>query len=411
MKKIISVFTMLTLVFIMICSLTACGGKTKKSFEVSSGEPLAVSFVLGMGHSNFPGLGTNAQRIYSKLLDVCTNYGNVSYAVVEGTPEQTDSVPIEKSEKHISETKRREIAKRNANSIFNSFSSLRAKTPEVDTLQTIRLSANILASSGYETKEMVIYDSGLCTTGLLSQLSSNVLATDPEIVVDKLEALHALPELNGVDVTWVGLGCVSGEQQRIPDSYMYALKTLWTLIVERSGGQITFDTTPVTGEEIEGLPHVSVVEFPSDDLGLGEVVDAGTLIIAFKEDTVKFIGDRADFVDPSAATAALNPVADFLKDNPERKIIIAGTTAKVGTGDGIELSNARAQAVKQVLISSGVQESQMECVGLGCTDNCLRVEDHNSDGSLNEEMAAQNRAIYIVLSDSTTAMSLRGEQT
>ena len=360
--------------------------------------------------SNFPDLDTNAQGIYNKLLNVCTNYGSVSYAIVEGNPEQTDSIQIKKSEKHLSRTKIKENAKRYANSIFNSFSALRAKTPEVDTLQTIRLSANTLASSGYETKEMVIYDSGLCTTGLLSQLSGNVLATAPEIVVDKLEVLHALPELNGVSVTWVGLGCVSGEQQRIPDSYMYALKTLWTSIIERSGGQVTFDTTPVTGEEVEGLPHVSVVEFPADDLGLGDTDGIKTSVIAFKEDTVKFLGDKADFIDPLAATAALEPVAEFLIANPDRKIIIAGTTAKVGSGDGIELSNARAQAVRQVLISFGVQASQMECIGLGCTDNCLRVEGHNSDGSLNEEMAAQNRAIYIILSDSTTARNLRGEQ-
>lgn len=409
MKKMISVVMIATVVLVMLCSLTACGDKGKETGEVTSGEPLAISFVLGI-RSNFPALGTNAQGIYNKLMNVCTNYGSVSYAVVEGNPEQTDSMPIKKSEKHLSSTKIKENARRNANSIFNSFSSLRAKTPEVDTLQTIRLSANILASSGYETKEMVIYDSGLCTTGLLSQLSGNVLATDPEIVVDKLEVLHALPELNGVSVTWVGLGCVSGEQQRIPDSYMYALKTLWTSIIERSGGQVTFDTTPVTGEEVKGLPHVSVVEFPADDLGLGDTGGIKTSVIAFKEDTVKFLGDKADFIDPLAATAALEPVAEFLVANPDRKIIIAGTTAKVGSGDGIELSNARAQAVRQVLISFGVQASQMECIGLGCTDNCLRVEDHNSDGSLNEEMAAQNRAIYIILSDSTTARNLRGEQ-
>lgn len=410
MKKMISVFMIVTVVLVMLCSLTACGDKGKENSEVTSGEPLAVSFVLGP-HSNFPDLGTNAQGIYNKLLHVCTNYGSVSYAVVEGNPEQTDSVMIKKSEKHLSGTKIKENAKRNANSIFNSLASLRAKTPEVDTLQTIRLSANTLASSGYEIKEMVIYDSGLCTTGLLSQLSGNVLATAPEIVVDKLEALHALPELDGVSVIWVGLGCVSGEQQRIPDSYMYALKTLWGSIIERSGGQVTFDTTPVTGEEVEGLPHVSVVEFPADDLGLDDTGSIETSVIAFKEDSVKFLGDKSDFIDPLAATAALEPVAEFLNANPDKKVIIAGTTAKVGSGDGIELSNARAQAVRQVLISSGVRASQMECIGLGCTDNCLRVEDHNSDGSLNEEMAAQNRAIYIILSDSTTARNIQGEQT
>lgn len=60
-----------------------------------------------------------------------------------------------------------------------------------------------------------------------------------------------------------------------------------------------------------------------------------------------------------------------------------------------------------VLIAKGVSSTQIECLGLGCTDSCFRVEDHNADGTMNEEMAAQNRAIYIVLADSSTARSLK----
>lgn len=146
-----------------------------------------------------------------------------------------------------------------------------------------------------------------------------MLATDPDIVVDKLEQLHSLPDLEGVEVLWIGLGCVSGEQQVIPDSYRFNLETLWRTIIERSGGNITFDSTPVTGEESEGLPHVSVVEFPSDDLGLNTVSVTDTSVYKLDEGTCKFIGDKAELVDVEAARKAVEPFVEHLKSNPDEK--------------------------------------------------------------------------------------------
>lgn len=403
MKKCISLFLTLALILASLCCLSACGG----NISDGSNEAFAESIVLGI-HSNFPSIGSNAQTIYDRLYQACLNYGEISYVVVEGKPEQTQTFTITRSDKDISATKEKEIAKRNANSIVQGFASLKALTPEVDTLSSIKLSANTLNASTLEHKRMSVYDGGLCTTGLLSQIESNVLGTDPIVVVDKLEAIHALPNLEGIEVNWVGLGCVSGEQQRIPDSYLYNLKALWTEIIERSGGMVTFDSTPLTGEQTEELPHVTAVEFPMDCLELDASADEPEVsVISFKEDTVKFVGDRAEFVDQASAEKALEPISDFLKSNPEKRILIVGTTAKIGAGDGKELSLKRTQTVMNVLVEKGVSKAQIECLGLGCTDNCFRVEDHNADGTLNEKMAAQNRAIYIVLADSPTAKSLK----
>lgn len=398
MKRIISTLIAAALVISSVGLLTGCG-KQEPTGLTSEG-PVALSFVLGL-RSNFPGISSNAQDIYDRIYDACANYGEISYAVVEGKPEQTDTIRIEKSDKNLSEAKIKEVAKRNANSVMSGFASLSAKTPEADVLQTIRLAADAVSSSSLTDKKLVIYDNGLCTTGLLSQLSYNVLATDPEIIADKLEALHALPSLEGVEVMWIGLGCVSGDQPAIPDSYKYKLRELWTTIVERSGGTITFDTTPITGDEQEGLPKVSVVEFPVDDLGIGS-----TSVIKLKDDTCKFIGDKAELIDADAAKEAIKPFAEYLKNDPKAQVIIAGTTAKVGNGDGVQLSYERTQTVKKMLLDLGVNNNQIECIGLGCTDNCLRVEDHNADGSLNEEMAAENRAIYLILANSETAKNI-----
>lgn len=82
---------------------------------------------------------------------------------------------------------------------------------------------------------------------------------------------------------------------------------------------------------------------------------------------------------------------------------LAGTTADVGGGDRKQLSLVRANAARNMLVDAGVPCYQIETIGFGCSENCLRVEDHNSDGSLNESAASYNRAIYIILSDSATA--------
>ena len=328
--------------------------------------------------------------------------------VTEGKPSQAQSFSLERPTKNLSATKKKEIAKRNANSIMEVLGSAKAASEEVDTLAAIQMSANMLNASELEEKNMLVVDSGLCTTGLLSLIAYNVLDTDPEIVVEKLDSIHALPELEGIKITWVGLAGVSGAQKELPDSKKHALKELWTKIIEKSGGTVNFDSTPIAGSEGEDLPNVTPIVFPEDSLGLENTANSIPEVVAFKEDTVKFVANRADFVDPSAAQKALEPIAEFLKANPDKSVLIAGTTANVGGGDGKQLSQKRTETVRDFFLENGVSPTQLKCVGLGCSSNCFRVEDRNPDGSLNETMAAKNRAIYIVLADSTVAKSVLG---
>lgn len=250
---------------------------------------------------------------------------------------------------------------------------------------------------------MLVYDSGLCTTGLLSQASKDVLSVNPKDVVKKLAELNGLPDLDGITVKWVGLGSVSGEQNDIPGSYVHKLNVLWSEIIAASGGTAEFDSTPVRGEESEGLPDVSKVFFVQDSLNI-ETSDIQEPI-KFDESTIKFIADSSRFIDENAARAALSPVADILIENPDFKIIIAGTTASVG--DGYALSLKRSNACKDILVSIGADETQIECIGLGSSDNGFRVDDLDSNGNLIEEYAKLNRAIYIFAADSDAARSIK----
>jgi len=406
MKKILSVVLSVVLIFTLALSLTGCSLIGKEE------EPLSLSIVLGI-HRNFPALASNINSMYDNILDACQTYGSVSTVVVEGNPTLRENYDIKEPEKSISSSKARSIAKQNTATILSACQELKAETPETDTLAALKLAANSIKNASTKRKVILMFDSGLCTTGLLSQTESDVISADPKTVVEKLKSIHALPNLKGVKIIWVGLGCTSDGQQEIPDSYKYKLQELWTEILLSSGADFNpnedFDESPLTGHEAEGLPDVTPISFPLDSLNIDlSNKDSLDSPVVFNESTVKFVGDKAEFIDKSSAEKALEPVATLLMNNPDLNIIVAGTTASAGSEEGCKaLSMQRANVCKSVLVNKGASDSQITCIGLGRTKNCLRVDDTNADGTLNEELAKNNRAIFIFSVRSNTAENLR----
>lgn len=402
MKKAIFIILSIVLVISCLLSLTSCGD-SKNSVE---SVPVALSIVMG-AHKHFPKLSFTSENIQKAIYNACYNYGDISTFTVEGVPKLKGDYDISEPDKSITETKRKQLARQNANKIIYDCSLAVATTKEVDTLSAIKLSSNALQASSASRKEMLVYDSGLCTTGLISQASNDVLSVDTELIIEKLRNIHGLPNLEGITVKWFGLATVSGKQAEIPDSYKYKLEELWTAIIVASGGKVEFDKTPICGEEAEGLPDVSTVFFAQDSLNIDfsdvKAIKDGPLKI--DESTIKFIADSEKFIEPEAAREVLTPVAKLLIDNPTLNIIVAGTTASAGKGYALSLK--RAQACKDILVSMGANCQQIECIGLGSSNNCLHVDDLDSNGNLIEELAKRNRAIYIFAADSDLAKTIK----
>lgn len=399
MKKIISIVTLVALILTCVLSFSGCRRTDTEA------ERLALSIVMGV-HKNFPKVSFNSENVQQPIYDACYSYGDITTFTVEGTPKVQGDYDVKKPDKSITDTKRKQLARQNTNDIIAECSTAKATTEEVDTLTALQLSADSLQSSSSKSKQMLVYDSGLCTTGLLSQLSNDVLSADPQLVVEKLSATHSLPNLDGITVKWVGLGAVSGAQKEIPNSYKFKLTELWTAIITASGGNVVFDTMPVSGEEADDLPDVSSVEFVQDSLGIDfSSVSVVNDPIKFDETTIKFVPDSATFIDSQTAKEALLPIAEILVKNPNINIMIAGTTASAG--DGIALSYKRAEACKNVLVDMGASNNQIECVGLGSSENCFHVDDLDANGNLIEEYAKLNRAIYIFAADSDTAKNIK----
>lgn len=432
MKKNNSLICSLLVAVFTIISLVGCEGHT-----VLQEEPTAVCIIVSK-HANAPVISTT--QFYDIVYTAAYNYGSVSAISVEGEPKVLCDYKINPPDKWVDNTKRCRIAADDAQVILSRIASAEASTPETDTLTALSMGADILQSKTESVKLLCIDDSFLSTAGLLNFAASNLLEQEPDSVVAQLEERFAIPDLSGVDVMVMGIGQTCGNQAALGSAYEHKLESIWTAIFEATGcASLSINRTPLGDNEPQTSLTVSTVTIISDGLKFNVTKEAETEnniieettpalepsipepitietekkvseqtlpeVVRFDETTVKFVGNSDVFVNPELAAKTLELVAELLQDYPNLKVILAGMTASVG-GDGIELSLKRAEAVKSILIAAGADETQIRCVGLGRTDNFLRVDDTDSNGNLIESVAKFNRAVFLFTEDSDTAEKL-----
>lgn len=106
-------------------------------------------------------------------------------------------------------------------------------------------------------------------------------------------------------------------------------------------------------------------------------------------ESVLFDVNKADL--KPAANTTIRTLADFLKDNPQRKILVEGFTDNTGSDAyNLELSQARADSVRHALVREGVEPSRIDTVGLG---KAHPVSSNDSPAS-----RAMNRRVEVTIS-------------
>jgi len=104
---------------------------------------------------------------------------------------------------------------------------------------------------------------------------------------------------------------------------------------------------------------------------------------------------------PGAQTS-LNQVADALKDQSDKKIVVQGHTDSTGSEQlNMQLSEARAQAVSSYLISRGLPSEQVSAQGVGPSRPV-------ADNSTPEGRANNRRVEIVVQSSAQAAASMTG---
>lgn len=392
MKKRLVALILAVMISVIAVSMSGCNGE-----ETTSS---AVSLVLG-NHKYFPAINLNAESVYEKIYNAAYTYGDCSVVVADGEPYVAASFNITKPDADIDNNKRKQIAKQNVSRIIDEAISAIAKTSEIDTLTAISKSASLLKATTADNKEMLVYDSGLSTTGLLDFTSENLIDADATAIAEKLKELYALPDINGINIIWTGLGEVCGEQSKLTSEYKYKLKNIWNEILTSAGGSVEFIDAALSDSELSAeLPDCSTVPVVQEKLDL---TDDYFQPVKFDENTINFVSDKAEFINADEAEEVLEPIATYLK-NSNTNILIVGTTATVGSMDSCKkLSLERAAACKDILVELGADEQKIQCVGIGYEKSCFHINDIDSHGNLIENNAKQNRAVYILDSASETS--------
>lgn len=404
MKKIIALF----LAFILVgATFTGCSSK------VSNEETCNTVYIVGR-HANAQPPAINESTIESSVQSAIDNSTLLSVIELDGSPSvEKDNRFTFNLKKNVSSTIKKKYVSKMTNKVIECFDNLTPKVAEVDILKAIEIAANELNSSDANTdyaKHIVVYSTGVQTTGLIDMTKFNILSSKETVdeVVEQLSAKQALPNLEGITIDWYNLNQVSGEQKELTAEMKANNEYLWGTLIAKAGGKVDFKSDNATTDNRTNYTvDVSVVPVTEDSLNIEEYNKDSSVV--FTTDEIAFKSDSVEFVDEEQASQAVMKIVNYMLYNKDYNLLLAASTATVPPQNKCEsFSKKRAEAVKSLIISRSdnqIDLSRITTIGMGY-ENPYHVSDTSKNGSLIEEKAKQNRAVYAMNRDSIEAKQL-----
>lgn len=405
MKKIIALF----LAFILVgATFTGCSGK------VSNEETCNTVYIVGR-HANAQPPAINNSTIESSVQSAIDNNTLLSVIELDGNPiVEKDNRFTFNLKKNVSSTIKKKYVSKMTNKVIECFDNLTPKVAEVDILKAIEIAANELNSSDANTdyaKHIVVYSTGVQTTGLIDMTKFNILSSEETVneVVEQLLAKQALPNLDGITIDWYNLNQVSGEQKELTAGMEANNEYLWGTLIAKAGGKVDFKSDNATGDDRKNYYDVgvSVVPVTEDSLNIEEYNKDSSVV--FTTDEIAFKSDSVEFVDEEQSSQAVTKIIDYMLYNKDYNLLLAASTATVPPQNKCKsFSKKRAEAVKSLIVSRSdnqIDSSRITTIGMGY-ENPYHVSDTSKNGSLIEEKAKQNRAVYAMNKDSIEAKQL-----
>ena len=404
MKKIIALVLALILVG---ATFTGCSGK------VSNEETSNTVYIVGR-HANAQPPAINNSTIESSIQSAIENNTLFSVIELDGNPTvEKDNRFTFNLKKNVSSTIKKKYVSKMTNKVIECFDNLTPKVSEVDILKAIEIAANELNSSDANTdyeKHIVVYSTGVQTTGLIDMTKFNILSSKETVneVVEQLSAKQALPNLEGITIDWYNLNQVSGEQKQLTAEMKANNEYLWETLIAKAGGKVDFKSDNATADDRTNYDvGVSVVPVTEDSLNIEEYNKDSSVV--FTTDEIAFKSDSVEFVDEEQASQAVTKIINYMLYNKDYNLLLAASTATVPPQNKCEsFSKKRAEAVKSLIISRSdnqIDLSRITTIGMGY-ENPYHVSDTSNNGSLIEEKAKQNRAVYAMNKDSIEAKQL-----
>lgn len=242
---------------VMSCLVTSCSLKTNESKD--GGKKTNLVIIAGF-HSNSKVMDIE-KDLTDKIEDIYLNFGEIRVIVVDGNPEMAvgsdgtkvgeleeeylkKSQAVKKKSEHIWE---RDYLTNQTKHFMEEFKKLEPDDSEVDTLEAIFKAVGTLndISEDKDNKEILIYDTGLCTSGEFNFVNNNewkdMLFEDDELQDEKIQNLikelkhkDLIPDLSGIKVAWHGIGETAGSQGKLDKRYISNLTKMWQGILTAS---------------------------------------------------------------------------------------------------------------------------------------------------------------------------------
>lgn len=415
-NRVLNAMAAIVIALTGVISMTGCSfdeikesftGETAKASEPVSNVCLVVSPTANQHKPD-------VSLAYNEIYDSCYSYGYKCCLVDDGKPHlafEDDLTNVDRIDGSSDQNKKLD-AEAYADDFIEKAEGVQALTAEKDTVKALNLAADALDSSKGD-KTIVLIDNGISTTGIVSFTSFQNFDVD-ECISSLSE--NDFPDLNNVDVEWYGLGDTVAPQNELSNDDLVNLQSFWEKYLKNCGAaNVKFPKKVAVNETADNslLPWVSTVETSPivskvpDFKALMQQVeempveerdktfdDALKEGIKLEETSVKFHPGSSELIDRDTAIELMTPLADYMINNPERKIVLIGTTASYGTNDScVGLSMERAETIKSILVNDmNVNSDQLISVGLGY-ENTFHIDDLNPDGTLNESVAPKNRCV------------------
>lgn len=427
-KRVLNVTTAIILAASVLSTMTGCtldeikgtiGGNTAEASTPASNVCVVVSPTANQHKPD-------VKLAYDEIYDSCYSYGYKSCVVDDGSPYLAFEEDLTHADRTsgLSEQNKKLDAEAYVDDFIEKAENAKAVTSEKDTLKTIRLAADTLADSEGD-KTIVLIDNGISTTGIVTFKSFKNF--DVEKSINALND-NDYPSLDNINVIWYGLGDTVAPQKELSNDDMNNLQAFWEQYLTNCGvASVKFPKNVAVNTTIDNssLPWVSTVDvspiiskIPDFEALMEQVEklpeeerdstfdDALAVGLKLDEKSVQFKADSFELENKDKAVKIMTPLADYLKANPEKKIILLGTTATSGSQEScVEFSLERAETLKAILIEDmGVDASQLLTHGLGY-ENDFHIDDLNDDGSLNEAVAPKNRSVIFADADSNIGKS------
>lgn len=350
-RKIIAVFSVLMILVIMIFSFTPY-------VEPATGE---LAIVLG-NTQNTP--RPQVSQYISGVIE-----GTLLQHKGAEADELVDSIKIISAVKHpevidldASELKLRKIGNNGSNAKRAAKIDAQAIVGKINNLAPTENGANYLESileaknNVAEGSKIIVIGSGLSDDGILNFSRKNILTNDEsrKNAIREVKKEYGHDYLDSYSIAFFGLGDTSIPQEPLSNKQKQIVRDIYRNSVGGIGGDVDINTKTLVGKAVQ-TDHV----VGTTDTGCGDID------LVFDDDNLKFVSDQAMFKNPSAAKESLGSIKKLWDSYSEviQSIQVDGYIAHYAGPDN--LSQQRADLVRDSLVEQGVPASKVGSTGRG----------------------------------------------